>query len=138
MKDQKYDDSVEGVALVMLLYNLLTGLFFILSGNQIIEHSLLYQRMGNLLTMDAWGLLFLSSSLFLLAGIIVKSKKAYVFLLFGGTIGASVMLLYAIARIDTSDYSLFASRYAMLGILQVGIAFYGGYSAWYHKKKRVS
>ncbi|MBC1491958.1 hypothetical protein HB884_07780 [Listeria booriae] len=138
MKDQKYDDSVEGVALVMLLYNLLTGLFFILSGNQIIEHSLLYQRMGNLLTMDAWGLLFLSSSLFLLVGIIAKTKKAYIYLLLGGTVGASVMLLYAIARIDTSDYSLFASRYVMLGILQVGVAIYGGYSAWIHKKKQSS
>ncbi|EUJ29596.1 hypothetical protein [Listeria cornellensis] len=136
MKDKKYDDSIEGIAFVMLLYNLLTGLFFIISGNQVIEHSLLYQQLGSLFTMDMWGLIFLSSSILLMFGIVNKTKTAYVSFLFGGLIGSCVMFLYAIARFDTTDYTLFAARYSMMAILQLGIAIYGGVMAWNHRKKQ--
>lgn len=135
MKDRRYDDAVEGIAFVMLLYNLLTGLFFIISGNRIIEHSPLYQQMGSLFTMDAWGLIFICSTFLFIFGIVLKSKAAYVFLALGGIIGASVMFLYAVARFDTTDYALFAARYSMLAILQLGIAVYGGYMSWVHRKK---
>src|SRR5699024_167592 len=81
--------------LTMSLFNLMTGLFFITADPRISSPT--YSKMQELMPLTAYGLIMLTSSVFLISSIFQHGKTSYIFMIIGGILGAFSIGLYASA-----------------------------------------
>src|SRR5699024_3318369 len=81
--------------LTISLFNFMTGIFLMTAYPRI--SSTTYSKRQELMPLTAYGLIRLTSSVFLFSAIFQDGKTSYMFMLFGGLLGAFSIGLYASA-----------------------------------------
>ena len=118
--------------LTISLFNLMTGIFFITADPRISSPT--YSKMQELMPLTAYGLIMLTSAVFLFSAIFQDGKTAYMFMLFGGLLGAFSIGLYASASSLGAVNVMLPSRYSLISLSCLTIAIAGGFSLWRAKR----
>src|SRR5699024_4282687 len=118
--------------LTISLFNLMTGLFFMTADPRISSPT--YSKMQGLMPLTAYGLIMLTSAVFLFYAIFHDGKTPYMFMLFGGLLGAFSIGLYASASSLGAVNVMLPSRYSLISLSCLTIAIAGGFSLWRAKK----
>ena len=118
--------------LTISLFNLMTGIFFITADPRI--DSPTYSKMQELMPLTAYGLIMLTSAVFLFSAIFQHGKTSYIFMIIGGISGAFSIGLYASASSLGAVNLMLPSRYSLISLSCLTIAIAGGFSLWRAKK----
>jgi hypothetical protein len=89
-----------------------------------------YDLMAGLLSLDTYGVIMLVVSALYLYGTVQEGLARGYALLIGGTIGALLIGLYAMAAFEGSDNALLPLRYAVFAGFNLIIAGVGGFAIW--------
>ncbi|HHH5825563.1 TPA: hypothetical protein ACP2RJ_002103 [Listeria monocytogenes] len=139
--NQLFETSYKEIFAVFFLlsvsfYNILTGYFLMVSGDKIVEKSMTYQLMDDLMTIDTWGFLFILSAALILIAAFQESNAKFINMAFGGLIGAIVLFLYSAASAEDAVTNLLPSRYALSACFNLFVAAMGGLELWKTKRKK--
>lgn len=118
--------------LTISLFNLMTGIFFITAVPRISSPT--YSKMQELMPLTAYGLIMLTSAVFLFSAIFQHGKTSYIFMIIGGISGAFSIGLYASASSLGAVNLMLPSRYSLISLSCLTIAIAGGFSLWRAKK----
>lgn len=113
-------------------FNLMTGIFFITADPRISSPT--YSKMQDIMPLTAYGLIMLTSAVFLFSAIFQDGKTSYVFMVFGGLLGTFSIGLYASASSLGAVNIMLPSRYSLISLSCLTIAIAGGFSLWRSKK----
>src|SRR5699024_8442844 len=118
--------------LTISLFNLMTGLFFITADPRISSPT--YSKIQELMPLTAYGLIMLTSAVFLCSSIFQHDKTSAIFMIIDGLLRAFSLGLYASARSLGVVNLMLHSRYSLISLSCVTIAIAGGFSLWRGKK----
>ena len=118
--------------LTISLFNLMTGIFFITADPRISSPT--YSKMQNIMPLTSYGLIMLTSAVFLFFAIFQGGKTSYMFMIFGGVLGAFSVGLYASASSLGAVNVMLPSRYSLISLSCLTIAIAGGFSLWRAKR----
>lgn len=90
----------------------------------------LYAALASLISLDAWGIVFIVSGLLLIVSAFQKGKLKHLSMLIGGFLGGILLILYGVAGLDYSVHLAIGMRYAVVGIFMLIIAGIGGRELW--------
>lgn len=123
--------------LSLSLYNACTGYFLMYEGNIIAKQSHTYALMQKIMSLDAWGMLFLASSVLILASAFMQENKGkYICMILGGLAGAILLFLYAAASAERAVTMMVPIRAGLSGCFNLFIAVLGGVELWEPKQKK--
>lgn len=114
------------------VFNAMTGLYFVTAPKGV--DSPTYGRMVELMSLDAYGLIMLLSSAFLIVSAFQVGKLKHLSMLVGGVIGTVIIGLYASASTQAAINIMLPMRYSLMacGCLIIGVV--GGIGLWKSKR----
>src|SRR5699024_1903839 len=118
--------------LTISLFNLMTGIFFITADPRISSPT--YSKMQDIMPLTSYGLIMLTSAVFLFFAIFKGGKTSYMFMILGGVLGYFSIGLYASASSLGAVNVMLPSRYSLISLSCLTIAIAGGFSLWRSKK----
>src|SRR5699024_1190859 len=105
---------------------LMTGIFFITADPRISSPT--YSKMQNIMPLTSYGLIMLTLAVFLFFAIFQGGKTSYMFMIFGGVLGAFIVGLYAFASSLGAVNVMLLIRYSLISLSCLTIAIAGGFS----------
>jgi hypothetical protein len=119
--------------LFMALFHTVTGLYIVLTDN-IKRESTTYTAMSTLVSLNAWGIVFLIVGVLYFFAAFHEGKLKYLLMIVTGFMGAVIFALYAMASIEVSGNLMVGARYAIIASFDLIIAIVGGYGLWNLKR----
>lgn len=132
---KKYDNN-DFLAKMFLLFNALfigvTGFYLILADNVEVQSST-YRLMSGLLSLDAWGVVMLTSGALYTMSAFQEGRLKYKSMLIAGLVGGIMFALYTMASMESSINIMVPIRYAVIATFNLIIAGVGGIALWNDK-----
>lgn len=132
---KKYDNN-DFLAKMFLLFNALfigvTGFYLILADNVEVQSST-YRLMSGLLSLDAWGVVMLTSGALYTMAAFQEGRLKYKSMLIAGLVGGVMFALYTMASMEASINIMVPMRYAVIATFNLIIAGVGGIALWNDK-----
>ena len=119
--------------LTIAIFNGMTAIFFITADPRISSPT--YEKMQELMSLDAYGLIMLASSVFLILSIFQIGKIKNLSMIAGGLLGTISIGLYASASTQGAVNMMLPSRYSLIACACLLLAIVGGFSLWQQTKK---
>lgn len=136
MKIFRWQTEEKFLANMMLLntaaFLIVSGYFFVIDGYRTLAPT--YEVMTNLMPLEAWGVVMGMAGAFLTAAAFQYGKIRYWSMVVGGSLGAIVVMLYALASLEGASSYLLAVRYALVACFNLLIAALGGIEIWRIRK----
>lgn len=90
----------------------------------------IFNIMTSLMSMDLWGMLFCTASVFFIITALQENKPKYISMVAGGVIGSLLFGLTAIANTELPSNLANTLNYAIISSLDLVFAFVGGMTLW--------
>lgn len=136
MKIFKWQTEEKFLANMMLLstaaFLIVSGYFFVVDGYRTPAPT--YDIMTSIMPLEAWGVVMAVAGVFHAAAAFQVGRIRYWSMIVGGTIGAFVIMLYALASLEGAVSYLLAVRYALVSCFNLLIAALGGIEIWRIRK----
>lgn len=136
MKIFKWQTEEKFLANMMLLstaaFLVVSGYFFIVDGYRTSAPT--YEIMTSIMPLEAWGVVMAVAGIFHAAAAFQYDKIRYWSMIVGGSLGAIVVMLYALASLEGASSYLLAVRYALVACFNLLIAALGGIEIWRIRK----
>ena len=119
--------------LFMAMFHTATGLYIVLT-EDIKRESTTYTAMSTLVSLNAWGIVFLIVGVLYFFMAFHEGLIKYLLMVITGLIGAVIFGLYAMASIEVTTVIVVGGRYAIVASFNLIIAVLGGFQLWMLKK----